>query len=1204
MQDIWATGLLEWNGWGGGGGGSGLPAQVFNLPNITLSPDTLGIVSYWETSFASNGKTVYDFMPFMDFSSVPLIDRVVPPGNLRYVSVRATVNPDFSVTYELDISEAIFVFWPIVPPLPLGDINTAGAVRVYNAWFVNTGVADLTIGVDNSDLWNIINFPSIGQAEWKTNSPIIYWNAANNEFRNRQAYNELPSGGTNADDPILMDFFDWFTIPDGSSLFMIATSIDGDNFFVPDIAQASTILGRVQIDNNTGSPLTIDINDLSNLNNPWVQIQCQQLLVDWYIGTWTSPELNASGIQLYDWYIAYLDGSYQIRRNGNWEALWGWATPYNYIINRANFMFIPETWELYQTETAKIYVNWDIKEWLFGNAPSFTLNDSEFVYLLGKYDGSRTRELWTINSMVWDFDNDWLPIILIRFDNYSWVTWSYNTQASDGIQVQIKPVYWNSSGSSNQVGEEVAKWYRLSEWNTTTNTTLTGVPVRLVTSWLVNNAKFLTDNVYMSPQTFGRDMMTPFDWDTKFFAQSQSTGSGTATFNLASVDKDIGEFVFYSGSAFSNIEQVLRQIPLGGNKIAVGWLDNMWDGYIAIGTTNYSSISFGTEVVSNVDVWNQIAVKLDTDRFAIVWENGTDVVCASYDVTGTTFAIDSWPQVITSMTPTQIATLCKWANFVGSIVQVAIDKFVMCPSSDTISFVVDTSAGITSGSNAPVTSWVYNSVVWVDAISRLVWITNNGTDTSWYIVWVSGTTLTFSGQSWWLTSDTIEYKIANSNGDSVSMVWVADAGDLSHFRAIRGTVSVSSFSLTGYDIGQAFWILQSNFLKVRNLYYLETDSVSEWFMFWGTQSSNPTQWLMMVFHSQALETYSYTSLNEYYITDYKFNDYVGVISHQVTVFSAWVPITYVQVNALGSMLNWFSISDNWSVVYIAANGRSLTPSDDNFVAGIQYTPNNYQPNIYLTKDLKTTVSRFVDTDTYLDTGTDTLSVPFWAKDANVLAVWDSTAPWTFDISTINWLVVGNTYKIYPDTWCVLNIILTPTGSSASGRIMSDSWRPSILVSEATNDYIVIEVLANGEIELVKYVSDWAIINLDVPATDKITITSAEILTGNTSPVTILPSPWVNKIYDIKVVLERIENVVTPYATNTTSYISYAGQGIGNAIALDTALLPSAVDVMVVPTGNAVVPLANTAITWIVDTGNPTAWDGNLEITIQYKIINI
>jgi hypothetical protein len=49
---------------------------------------------------------------------------------------------------------------------------------------------------------------------------------------------------------------------------MIATSIDGDNFFVPDIAQASTILGRVQIDNNTGSPLTIDINDLSNLDVP------------------------------------------------------------------------------------------------------------------------------------------------------------------------------------------------------------------------------------------------------------------------------------------------------------------------------------------------------------------------------------------------------------------------------------------------------------------------------------------------------------------------------------------------------------------------------------------------------------------------------------------------------------------------------------------------------------------------------------------------------------------------------------------------------------------------------------------------------------------------------------------------------------------------------------------------------------------------
>lgn len=75
---------------------------------------------------------------------------------------------------------------------------------------------------------------------------------------------------------------------------------------------------------------------------------------------------------------------------------------------------------------------------------------------------------------------------------------------------------------------------------------------------------------------------------------------------------------------------------------------------------------------------------------------------------------------------------------------------------------------------------------------------------------------------------------------------------------------------------------------------------------------------------------------------------------------------------------------------------------------------------------------------------------------------------------------------------------------------------------------------------------------------------------------------------MRVLVARILGVSNPYATNTTWYISYAGQTIANAIAIDTTLLPSVSNAMVVPSGNSIVPIANTDIEWKVNTGNPTA----------------
>ena len=1020
--------VYKWNGsaWIKLSAGSiNTPAQLLTKPKIgadlwATQRNFLDILSY-----ISNGKAYAD-VPAV----APLPQLTIDgAGFLRWYTLMGKNNNGVTETFWVTWPEADISGMPSFS-IDLGDMIESWAFPIKSIGYVNFSGSDLTVWVDLFNPRNdadIFEFDYVtsdseqggnGQIEWDWNDLVMNWNYI---YTMGGGYNFIISGTT-----VDITTLSGSIIPDWESIDLWVFTDNNDLRLRPLYSSAWKLLAIVQLSNSTGSDWTFWVDALSLL--------------------------SVSVTPLTPW-------------------AWGWptpTTPYNYIINRANFMFIPEVWELHQTEIGKIYVDWDIEESQFvASVPSFSLNNWDFLYLLGKYDGNRSRET-SLNNIWWDFLNDGLPIVLIKFRNNWLPAWTYGTQASSWIEVEITPFYWNSNTGYSQLNNEVAEWYRLAEWNTSTNTQLSGTPVRLVRDWLLNRAKFLTSNTWMSPNTFGGDMMTPFDWDATFFAQSQSTGSGTATYNLVSVDKTTGQFVFYSWSAFTTIEQVLRQIPLGWDKMAFGWLDGSGDWYVVIGTTDYSTgISLGSVVASGVNGLNQIAVKLNTDRFAIIWENWTDVVCASYDVTGTTFTIDAWPQVITSMTPTEIATLCKWANFSGSIVQVAIDKFVMCPASTTNSYVVDTSSGITSGQNWLVTSWVYNSVIRLDLISRLVWVTNDGSETSWYIVWVSWNSLTYSWETWVLTFNTIQYKIANNNGDAVSMVWIVDNWDDSWFKTIRGTFSVSNFTITGsVTIGQTFGVLQSNFLKVRNLHYLETDSVSEWFIFWGTQSSNPAQWLMMVFHSQANSNYEYTSLDEYYETASKFRDYVWVIRNAVTVYSAGVPITYVQVNALGSMLKlkWYSVSDTWSPVYINTDGRSLTQLDNNFVAGIQYSTDSSQ-NIYLTKDLDNEVSRYVDTDTFLDTGTDTLTIPYRASEADTLIIGDVASPWTFDIEVINGLIAWDTYQIVPASNCTLSLIITAVGSAGAGDIIYSAAWP-IVISANNGDSAYIRVAGNGMIELI------------------------------------------------------------------------------------------------------------------------------------------
>jgi hypothetical protein len=127
-------------------------------------------------------------------------------------------------------------------------------------------------------------------------------------------------------------------------------------------------------------------------------------------------------------------------------------------------------------------------------------------------------------------------------------------------------------------------------------------------------------------------------------------------------------------------------------------------------------------------------------------------------------------------------------------------------------------------------------------------------------------------------------------------------------------------------------------------------------------------------------------------------------------------------------------------------------------------------------------------------------------------------------------------------------------------------------------------------------------------TVKVSISSAEILAMGVTPVQLLPAPGAGKTYLIGEVIVRYNAVTTAYATNTTLRVIYAGATV--PIATNGVLLTSTVTRVgyLAPsptTGTSNIHYAvNAALQATVQTGNPTAGDGTIDIYITYKTITL
>ena len=122
----------------------------------------------------------------------------------------------------------------------------------------------------------------------------------------------------------------------------------------------------------------------------------------------------------------------------------------------------------------------------------------------------------------------------------------------------------------------------------------------------------------------------------------------------------------------------------------------------------------------------------------------------------------------------------------------------------------------------------------------------------------------------------------------------------------------------------------------------------------------------------------------------------------------------------------------------------------------------------------------------------------------------------------------------------------------------------------------------------------------------VTMTTAEILAGYTTEKTLIPAPGAGKAIKVDEIIASIDYATTVYATNTCIEFRYTDKSWTKVSAdLDNILLAVADEAISVWGIEAELQMTlNAAIVANIPTGNPTAWDSDIKITVIYRIVTI
>lgn len=175
-----------------------------------------------------------------------------------------------------------------------------------------------------------------------------------------------------------------------------------------------------------------------------------------------------------------------------------------------------------------------------------------------------------------------------------------------------------------------------------------------------------------------------------------------------------------------------------------------------------------------------------------------------------------------------------------------------------------------------------------------------------------------------------------------------------------------------------------------------------------------------------------------------------------------------------------------------------------------------------------------------------------------------------------------------------------SGGSLSSSISITGTYNYVYVS-GTNDSVWVVTNSNGN----------GVSNQSTLFNQKVTLSSSQLLVGNTTPIDILPAPGAGKIIQPMYTLGSLRYNSAPYGTNTELVLYYDGADPdNNALTANSVLLAATATTKgyfgggtgVNPSIDAV--FANAKIKAKIRTGNPTGGNSPLDLYLTYIIINV
>jgi hypothetical protein len=129
----------------------------------------------------------------------------------------------------------------------------------------------------------------------------------------------------------------------------------------------------------------------------------------------------------------------------------------------------------------------------------------------------------------------------------------------------------------------------------------------------------------------------------------------------------------------------------------------------------------------------------------------------------------------------------------------------------------------------------------------------------------------------------------------------------------------------------------------------------------------------------------------------------------------------------------------------------------------------------------------------------------------------------------------------------------------------------------------------------------------IQGTAKLTIASADVLTLNSTPLTIVAATGVGTAIEVISANVLMTYNTTAYATNTNIIIKNSGatdEQFGAAILNATVNMQKKLQEVTTSTATDTQIIENTSLQVSVRTGNPTAGDSDIAVYITYRIITL